>query len=381
MIPRDLSSKQILLTGATGFVGSALAAAFLNRGGRVVAVSRNDPHGDRTTRAILEAASGFETPLAPDALQRFTTLSVESGRMDEVLDREALRGITDVWHCAASMTYALDTLEDTLETNLIMATRLYQLVAERSACTRFYQVSTAYTSGIERGHIREELHFAPRLVNAYQMSKWCTEQALAHLAASGPALTIFRPTIVVGHRHTGWSTRKPFGYYMFVNAAHHAARRGIQEFTFHIDPAHTPHLIAIDDVVEAAVALTARADAPSRVEVLHCATEPVLTTSDHAEIIGRTVGITVRCGEPRSTFDQLINRKVMHNREFAFGRWNFDCSTLCRELGARCVGAPLTGSEVGAIVARFVGAAARPEAELAAATSPRDPTRFDASAS
>ena len=80
--------------------------------------------------------------------------------------------------------------------------------------------------------------------------------ALAHLAASGPALTIFRPTVVVGHRRTGWSTRKPFGYYMFVNASHRAARRGIPEFTFHIDPAHMPHLVAIDDVVNAAVALT-----------------------------------------------------------------------------------------------------------------------------
>jgi nucleoside-diphosphate-sugar epimerase len=380
MIPRDLGSKHILLTGATGFVGSALAAAFLNRGGRVLAVSRNDPRGERTARAVISAAAGFGTPLALDSLERLRTLSVESDRMDEVLDREALSGITDVWHCAANMTYALETLEETLETNLVMSTRLYQLIADRSTCSRFYQVSTAYTAGIERGYIKEELHFTPRLVNAYQMSKWCTEQALAHLAASGPALTIFRPTIVVGHRQTGWSTRKPFGYYMFVSAAHKAARRHIPEFTFHIDPAHTPHLIAIDDVVEAATALTARTHAAARVEVLHCATDPVLTTSDHAEIIGRAVGITVRCGEPRSSFDQLINRKVMHNREFAFGRWNFDCSTLCQELGVRRFGVPLTDSEIGVIVARFVGAST-PEAELAAATGRLDPKRFDASAS
>jgi len=167
---------------------------------------------------------------------------------------------------------------------------------------------------------------------------------------------------------------------MFVNAAHKAARRGIPEFTFHIDPAHTPHLIPIDEVVDAATTLTARTTAATQVEVLHCATEPVLTTSDHAEIIGRTVGITVRCGEPRSSFDHLINRKVMHNREFAFGRWNFDCSTLCRELGVRRFGVPLTDSEIGVIVAKFVGAST-PEAELAAATARLDLKRLDASAS
>jgi len=87
--------------------------------------------------------------------------------------------------------------------------------------------------------------------------------------------------------------------------------------------------------------------------VLHCATEPVLTTNDHAEIIGRTVGITVRCGEPRTSFDHLINRKVMHNREFAFGRWSFDCSALCRALGVHRFGVPLTDSEIGVIVARM----------------------------
>jgi nucleoside-diphosphate-sugar epimerase len=151
MISRDLESKHILLTGATGFVGSALAAAFLNRGGRVLAVSRNDPRGERTARAVLTAAAGFGTPLAVAALERLTTLSVESDRMDEALDRQALSGITDVWHCAANMTYALETLEETLETNLVMAARLYQLIAERSSCSRFYQVSTAYTAGIERG--------------------------------------------------------------------------------------------------------------------------------------------------------------------------------------------------------------------------------------
>ena len=361
MIRSDLNSKSILLTGATGFLGSALAAAFLVRGSRVIALSRNDPHGLRTARAVTDAAAGFAIPLSGETLQRLTTISVDAGGMEAVLDRASLRGVTDVWHCAANMTYALETLEEALCTNLVMATKLYQLVAARSSCSRFYQVSTAFTAGSEGGHIREQLHFTPRLVNSYQMSKWCTEQALAHLAASGPALTVFRPTIVVGHRRTGWSTRKPFGYYMFVNASRYAARRGIRDFTFHIDPAHRPHLIAIDDVVNAAVALTARSSAASGVEVLHCASEPVLTTNDHARIISRAVGITVRCGEPQTPVDQLVNRKVTENREFAFGEWNFDCSTLCRELGVNRFGDPLTDGEIGLIVSAFVGQPSPPE--------------------
>ena len=49
------SMKTVLVTGVTGFVGSALAAGFIKNGIKVVAISRNDNSGWRTLKAIEEA--------------------------------------------------------------------------------------------------------------------------------------------------------------------------------------------------------------------------------------------------------------------------------------------------------------------------------------
>ena len=51
-------SKVVLITGATGFVGSALAANFLAHGARVLAVSRENG-APRAMRAVEAAAAGF----------------------------------------------------------------------------------------------------------------------------------------------------------------------------------------------------------------------------------------------------------------------------------------------------------------------------------
>ena len=59
----------VLITGCTGFVGSAIAATLLGAGFRVLALSRNDADGERTRAAVREAAAGFgrrtETPRPP----------------------------------------------------------------------------------------------------------------------------------------------------------------------------------------------------------------------------------------------------------------------------------------------------------------------------
>ncbi|UUZ48690.1 SDR family oxidoreductase [Massilia sp. B-10] len=85
---------------------------------------------------------------------------------------------------------------------------------------RFYYVSTAYVAGMQGGAVTEQLHVRPRLINPYQLSKWGAEQALhlLHMKSQVP-LTIFRPSVVTGHRRSGWTVRNGFGIYMFIDAA------------------------------------------------------------------------------------------------------------------------------------------------------------------
>jgi nucleoside-diphosphate-sugar epimerase len=308
-------------------------------------------------RAVEAAAAGFGFVLSEAERARLTIVDADLATATRRLDSRVLQSITDVWHCAASMTYDLDALDGALQDNLVATTALYRFVAERApSCRHFYHVSTAYTAGADGGDIREELHFEPRLVNAYQISKWCAEQALVLLAErSRLGVTLFRPTIVIGHRVSGWSTRRAFGYYMFLNAIQRAARFGRPDLTLNIDPDHQPNLVPVDDVVNAALALTARDPPPGHVEVMHCTAEATLTTREHGDVAGEFFGVTVRLGEPRTRFDEIVNRELARNRDFAAGTWRFDCSTLRRAIGSAAIGAPVTGDVMRTIVAAFAG--------------------------
>ena len=95
-----------LLTGATGFLGSALAGRFLTLGDRVRCVVRGATHAERTRR--LRSACGH---LPPGASER---LEVASGDLDQPElglskgEFERLgQDVTRVVHCGARVNMSL----------------------------------------------------------------------------------------------------------------------------------------------------------------------------------------------------------------------------------------------------------------------------------
>ena len=98
--------RVVLITGVTGFLGSAVAAALLARGLSVVAVSRNDPDGLRTETSILDAAVGFGLEIMQPMRERLTVVDARDASLAEALDAVSLRDIEAVWHCAAEMSYS-----------------------------------------------------------------------------------------------------------------------------------------------------------------------------------------------------------------------------------------------------------------------------------
>jgi nucleoside-diphosphate-sugar epimerase len=349
--------RTILITGTTGFLGSALAASLLNRGHRVVSLSRNDADGSRTRAAISRAASGFSLEPGPVQWANLKLLECQYADLGAELAGADLSEITEVWHCAAHMSYSPRKLDEALRQNLQATTELYEVVRDRSPwCRRFHHVSTAYTAGIEGGAVPEALHPRPRLVNSYQISKWCAEQALSNLGREPGALpvTLFRPTIIVGHSRTGWSPGNRFGYFMFVHALSMAAMMGIREVTIDLAPGARPNLVPMDQVVAAAVALTERAAAGRGTEIFHCANPHQLTTEAHLRIIGERLGVRVRVGTPRTIVDQRIAESVAWNREFASTTFDFGIERLLDAIGPDFCREPMTEDDYRAGVDYFV---------------------------
>ena len=182
----------ILLTGATGFVGSEVLARLLERGEEdVVALVRGRQPSSRL-RAAMDVAG------IPNDVRR-TRVAAIAGDVTEPFPSVA--GVRTVVHCAASVSFGLD-LDEARRIN-VEGTRNALAAAEKHGA-RYVHVSTAYVAGRHQGLFDEgELDCGQEFRNTYEQTKLEAEQ----LVRESPLDTVvLRPSIVVGEAATGWTT-------------------------------------------------------------------------------------------------------------------------------------------------------------------------------
>ncbi len=180
--------SRILVTGATGFVGTALCAVLLQRGHIVRRALRN---------AIVE-----EDADAQPGGERMETVAV--GEISANTDwSQALASVDVVIHLAARVHVMRDDAPDPLgefrRVNVAGAERLARAAAENGV-KRMVFVSSIKVNGeeTEDGRLFRETDVpAPR--DAYGVSKWEAELALHEVArATGLELVIVRSPLVYG---------------------------------------------------------------------------------------------------------------------------------------------------------------------------------------
>ena len=176
--------------------------------------------------------------------------------------------IQSLVHAAGDTRFTANSAGDPDRTN-VAGTRNVLECAARLGCRDWHHISTAYAAGAVR-EAREELSTtAPTFRNAYERSKWEAEQlAVAQARENGAALTIYRPSVVVGHSATGMTSHFAGIYYMFraVSLLARAAsdRPAVDRHALPLRipaaPDKRPNLICIDDV---AAAIADLFDAPA----------------------------------------------------------------------------------------------------------------------
>lgn len=327
----------ILVTGATGFVGSALVAKLLFQGHDVKALSRNDLGGQRTKGAVQTAADGFGITITPDSFKRLKVINADINRLEQTLSPKLLEDVEVVWHVAADMRYSTKNVLEVFNANVVGTSILYQMTAEHSKnCSRMYYVSTAYTANASFSSAGENLHFHPHCVNAYQMSKWNAEQALSNLQRKYKLpITIFRPSIIIGHQNTGWSTGTGFGYYMFVDALYAAKLNNAKDLRINLVADSEPDLVSVDVVVDNAVALIANNEKQKSFEIVHCVGGQQLTTRELVEFTSNIVGVKCFFGLPKTTLEKRMDRVMGVNKFFQQSTWNFEQKRLKHILGGQ----------------------------------------------
>jgi nucleoside-diphosphate-sugar epimerase len=188
---------KVLVTGAAGFVGSAMCAALHEHGIAYVAAirERRTAPGERRAQAI--AGAGV----------RYGERQVEVGNIGADTDwRAALAGCNTVVHLAARVHMMDDRAADKLaafrEVNVDATIHLARQAAALGV-RRFVFVSSIKVNGEQTGIAAHPGPFTagdtPAPQDAYGQSKLEAETALAKLAAAtGMELVIVRPPLVYG---------------------------------------------------------------------------------------------------------------------------------------------------------------------------------------
>lgn len=204
------SGGEVLLTGATGFVGMELLARYLERTDRRI-VTLVRASSDDAARARIDAVlanlfggGGRQHARRIDAVHA-DLLAPHLG-LAPARSEQLARRVTTIVHAAASVSFTLP-LAEAREINLEGTRRMLDFAAcahEHGGIERYGHISTAYVAGTYSGRFAEcDLDLGQRFRNSYERSKFEAEQLVR--ARTELPFTIMRPSIVVGDRHSGWT--------------------------------------------------------------------------------------------------------------------------------------------------------------------------------
>ena len=175
---------RVLVTGAAGFIGSAVTRAVLGRGATVVA--------------------GIEPGGSLANLEGLDVEAVTMDVRDPAATRRAAEGCRAVFHVAALYGFWPRDARVFYEVN-VEGTRNVLAAAAGAGCERVVYTSSVATLGVEQtrsGVPSDEGSAAvvDHLFGAYKQSKYVAEHEALRAAAEGLALTLVLPTYPLGPR-------------------------------------------------------------------------------------------------------------------------------------------------------------------------------------
>jgi thioester reductase-like protein len=223
------SRKNVLVTGATGFVGCHLAWKLLENGCTVTAIargSRNSSARDRVVEVLQRAA--WPPERWQDCADRLQVIEGDIGKPRLGLStadwNRAANTTDEIWHCAASLAFAEEERDEIFRMNVGGTRELLEL-ASQTPSRRFHHVSTAYVAGIKEVALESEIQTGQRFRNPYEASKCEAELAVAEANCTGAAIaTVYRPSVVIGDSVTGRATHF-HGVYAFFRGLFTASAR------------------------------------------------------------------------------------------------------------------------------------------------------------
>lgn len=291
----------LLLTGATGFVGMELLARLLRSPAAsarpVLALIRadDDAHATRRLHETLLSVFGAVAPYA----ERVTAVAGDLQRPGLGIDPALADSVSEIVHGAASVCFEL-ALDRSRAVNVEGTRRVLAFAAGCARLRRLTYISTAYVAGLHRGVFGEDDYdLGQGFRNPYEQSKFEAEGLVRAAGAAGLPVTIVRPSIVVGDRHSGWTASFNVLYWPL---------RALAKGAYPILPARRRapvDVVSVDYVADAICALHRMPAAEGG--TFH------LTASEHASSIGELLDLAVgrfACRRPPLVSPSLYRRAL-----------------------------------------------------------------------
>ena len=196
----------ILLTGATGLLGSHIAYELLQQGKKIRALKRKDSNS-----TLTEKIFSFYTNEHIELLNAIEW--VEGDVLDLGSLEDAMVGITHVYHCAAMVSFLPKERDKMMQVN-IEGTANVVNAAMHAGVKKLCHISSiaALGSTIDGSLITEGTWWKNNPSNSYYaISKYSAEREVWRAAEEGLNVVIVNPSFIIGPGDTSKSSSEAFG--------------------------------------------------------------------------------------------------------------------------------------------------------------------------
>ncbi len=206
--PEKIAPRRILLTGATGFLGSHLLLDLLRHSDAHVACLVRAEDDEAALTRLGEALASFRLPWSAEVRRRVTVLAGDIRRPRLGLSDEHWDALAVELDAIVNVAAAVDFLRgysSLRQSNVIGPLTLAELATTGRTKPLHHISSIAVFNelGIESMGEDDPVAHIDKLVAGYDKTKWAAEAALRRAREHGLPVTFLRPGGIGGHTATG----------------------------------------------------------------------------------------------------------------------------------------------------------------------------------
>lgn len=331
-------TKNLFITGASGFLGRRLVADLLR--------------GDDCTIAVLvrsrEAVESLRQAVEPRDWPRvrpvFGDVTDSHLGLDAPAFSQLAHATDEVWHLAASTAFEESKRSDIFRVNLDGTGNLLGALGRFHKLKTCYHMSTAYVCGLQLGEIPEgPVTVSAGFKNSYEESKHCAE---AMVRDSRLPAVVLRPSITLGDSQTGENgndIRMLYGYALaLLRAAAHAygsseaywaswhderAEPRDVDARLLVDPDAEKNVVTVDDVVS--VCLAVRRSKTPVGKTFNIVNPQHIACSEILDCIERAIRVRGYSSDPSLTHSHAKGGTAVERAAFRYTRlfWPYTLNT------------------------------------------------------